>query len=352
MKALQKGWLLTNNGAIMKQIAKLFLILGLIATWQLSGHEAGQIATQIVTQQQSSSLNDNDDYVLLECRLSSFERKSKSNSHLYHLHADRANTTITRSLNWSGYSAFTGTHANPNPTYDTVTGAAGTWKVPHVTASAGGDTYSAAWVGIDGFVNSTVEQIGTEHDVISGIPTYFAWFELFPADSQLIEGFPVDPGDKIEAQVTSKGLDAATNNLFRLVIKNHTKRVKFVVYQSTLPGNPAHLSSANWIVEAPATSLPANCIGILPLANFGTIFFEDCQAIINGRTGPIRDKHWTFTAITMVTTGGVVKDIPSGLTCDSDSSSSGKKKSRCKKNAFSVLWQNTGPFPNDPLCPI
>jgi len=324
----------------MKIIASLFLALCLIFTWNIHGKEAAQ---------QVPGFIDNDGYLQLECKLSSIERKSKSarnkECHLYD-RANRSNETDVLSLNWSGYSAFTGTKQNPDPTYGTVTQASGSWIVPEVIASSSGDTYSAAWVGIDGYVSPVVEQIGTEHDVIDGVPTYYAWFELYPADSQMIEGFPVEEGDKIEAQVTYEGLDGATNNLFQLDIKNHTKKVKFAILQSTLPGNPAHLSSANWIIEAPGISVPTNCVGFLPLANFGEIFFKNCQATINERTGAINDKHWTYASISMVTTGGLIKDITSDLTTRCRHC---KDKKNCE-SAFSVLWQYTGPFPYDTFC--
>lgn len=188
-----------------------------------------------------------------------------------------------------------------------------------------------------------VEQIGTEHDVIKGLPSYYAWFSLFPAPTQLIEGFPVNPGDKIEAIVAFKGRDDCGNNIFRLTIKNCTKKVKFSTVQHTLPGNPAHLSSAEWIVEAPAIVVNS-CLGILPLANFNTIPFSNCEATINGRTGPINDKHWTFDAITMITVNPIIsKAIPSPL----GNSCFCKRKGSC----FSLNWQASGPFPFDLLCP-
>lgn len=332
----------------MKRIASLFLILCPIFTWNLHANEAVQLKEHIAAMQ-GPDIVDNDGYLLLDCCHSSIERKSKSTEMKgFHLYYGEHQGTV-HSLNWSGYSAFTGTKKNPNPTFGSVTEASGTWTVPELASSRGGDTYSSAWVGIDGYVSPVVEQIGTEHDVINGIPTYFAWFEMFPADSQLIEGFPVDIGDKIEAQVTYEGIDGNANNLFRLALKNHTKKVKFAIVQSTLPGNPAHLSSANWIVEAPAISVPTNCIGILPLADFGTIFFENCQATIEGRKGAINDKHWTYTAISMVTTGGRIKDTASHLSTHCHKSSDDNKKSKCK-NSFSILWKKTGPFPYDTFC--
>lgn len=345
VKKYEERYTQTEGVFIMKKFASLFLVLSLMLTWHLPGKETAQVAAHVVAEQ-GIDLDDDDGYLLLDCQLSPIKRKSKSTgrggSHPNYVGSAEKHSASESSLNWSGYVAFTGKKNHPDPTFGSVTEASGSWIVPKLTASHEGDTYSAAWVGIDGFANSVVEQIGTEHDVINGHPVYYAWFEMFPADSQLIEGFPVHKGDKIEGKVTYEGQDSATNDLFRLVIKNHTRKVKFVVYQSTLPGHPAHLSSANWIVEAPATVVSNDCLGFLPLADFRTIFFNDCHATINGETGTIGNEHWTHTSISMVSTGGVVKDIPSDL-CHN-------KKSKCKKDAFSVLWKNTGPFPYDLFC--
>src|SRR4051812_35832181 len=71
------------------------------------------------------------------------------------------------STNWSGYAAVTNL-SSPAP--NSVTAVSGSWVVPTVTGSRQGSSYSSAWVGIDGFSDSTVEQIGTEQDVINGVP--------------------------------------------------------------------------------------------------------------------------------------------------------------------------------------
>ena len=47
------------------------------------------------------------------------------------------------------------------------------------TVPSGGSTaYSSFWVGIDGFSSSSVEQMGTDSDVVNGIPTYYAWYNV------------------------------------------------------------------------------------------------------------------------------------------------------------------------------
>src|SRR5262245_38118591 len=97
----------------------------------------------------------------------------------------------TTSTNWSGYAVNTSRGA--------VTAVSGTWVVPTVTG--GGTAYSSAWVGIDGFSSSTVEQIGTDSDLVNGIPRYYAWYEMYPAPSIELP-LTIQAGDTITAAVT------------------------------------------------------------------------------------------------------------------------------------------------------
>src|SRR5437016_1476144 len=77
--------------------------------------------------------------------------------------------------NWSGYSVDTAASA--------VSDVKGTWTVPTVSVLPGTKTYYAAsWIGIDGDISNTVEQIGTDSDQINGQPAYYAWYEMYPAN--------------------------------------------------------------------------------------------------------------------------------------------------------------------------
>jgi hypothetical protein len=73
----------------------------------------------------------------------------------------------------------------------------------------------------------------------------------------------------------------------------------------------AKRSSAEWIMEAPASGR------ILPLANFGTITFNNCYAVLNGynsnQPGSINYTGWQYDAITMVTSSGIPKATPGPL---------------------------------------
>lgn len=69
------------------------------------------------------------------------------------------------SSNWSGYAE---TSAAP------FSGVTGDWTVPTVTGPNG--SYSATWIGIDGFTNSSLIQTGTEQDYVNGNAQYSAWW--------------------------------------------------------------------------------------------------------------------------------------------------------------------------------
>jgi hypothetical protein len=205
------------------------------------------------------------------------------------------------SLNWSGYAALT---SLTNPTKSSVNDVSGYWTVPALSRSTE-NSYTAIWVGIDGYSNGTVEQIGTEQDWTSRGQQNYAWFEMYPAGAYEILGFPVDINDQMAAEVKYHG-----NNIFQLSIINYTKDVYFLVPFSYTTAPNAQRTSAEWIVEAPASGSTGQ---VLPLADFGTVLFYNCRATINGYSGSINNSHWTYDALTMVTTNHIIKSLPSNL---------------------------------------
>ena len=199
------------------------------------------------------------------------------------------------STNWSGYADSTNAGA--------VTAVSGSWTVPTVTGSGTSD--SAAWVGIDGFNSSTVEQTGTAMDIVNGHAEYSAWYEMFPAAEVTIRNLTINPGDTIAASVT---YNTAAND-FVLTITDVTDGNTFTTTQSA-PN--AQRSSAEWIVEA-----PSNNAGVLPLANFGSVSFANAQATINGVSGPINAarQNTTVNQINMVNGNtGAIEATTSSLT--------------------------------------
>ncbi len=205
-------------------------------------------------------------------------------------HAPRIAEGTSYSTNWAGYAKGTLPGA--------VTDVVGSWTVPAITPS-NGKNYSSAWVGIDGYNSSTVEQIGTEQDYINGTWSYFAWYEMYPQYPVNFDKkkYPVAPQDKIDAEVKYSGGN------FVLTLNDETQG--WSTPPITQQASSAPRSSAEWIIEAPWMGT------VLPLANFGTISFSGSQATIGGSNVTINNSN--SDKIIMTTKGGIVKATPSNI---------------------------------------
>jgi hypothetical protein len=227
------------------------------------------------------------------------------------------------SVNWSGY-AVTGAA-------DSITVAQGSWTVPAVTCASGEKSYSAFWVGIDGFSSTTVEQTGTDSDCAHGAPTYYAWFEFYPKASKDISTLTIHPGDEVAARVTF------ASGTFRIAIEDFTTGK---AYSSTSKVSGAMRSSAEFIVEAPETCVLLKC-SLTKLSDFGTTGFGsdntgitaaiNCAVAMNGPLASLGSYGSAVQEITMVgqSNSSLVKSLPSALSADGTS--------------FTVQWMNAGP---------
>ena len=168
------------------------------------------------------------------------------------------NSTAT-SMNWSGYAAVGGRGA--------FRSVSASWTQPAANCKGVvGHRLAAFWVGLDGFSSLSVEQTGTDSDCRGKNPTYYGWYEMFPA-SPVFYRTTVRPGDHISASVTFRG--PAT---YTLVLRDVTRR-----WTHTIVKNGAGLarSSAEVITEAPSSNT-----GVLPLADFGVVRFTSSR--VNG----------------------------------------------------------------------
>jgi len=197
------------------------------------------------------------------------------------------------SSNWAGY-AVTGR---------SVTDVQGAWTVPAVdTIGSCANSYSAAWLGIDGDNSSTVEQCGTDQDYISGQPQYYAWYEMYPKGLQVLSTrlYPVAPGDNIQARVQSM-----PSGQFLLALANDgaSGRHAAWTFSTKQKLNQAQRTSAEWIMEAPWSG------GVLPLADFNRVTFRGCTATVGGQTKSLQGWIDTqnFDQINMVNGSGGVK---------------------------------------------
>lgn len=233
-------------------------------------------------------------------------------SHAPALIRERHGNMVT-STNWSGYAV---TESNGS-----VTDVKGSWIVPSVDCSVTPTAYASFWVGIDGYSSNTVEQTGTDSDCQSGTAQYYAWFEFYPHLSFIVNSIAMSPNDVIEAEV-----QAGAKGAFTVTITNKSNGQSFKT-STKMPS--AARTSAEWIIEAPYSG------GVLPLADFASAQFEDCDyAAGTGGSKPIGPfTNTNVDELTMVTKSGTPKSQPSALSTDT----------RTNTSSFTDAWLSAGP---------
>jgi hypothetical protein len=223
----------------------------------------------------------------------------------------------TTSANWGGFAVTS--------SVGSVTDVKGSWVEPKIVGTCPllTSAYASFWVGIDGYTSSTVEQIGTDSDCQLGSATYYAWYEFYPKGSVVITALTISPGDKIYAEAHWTGSNTV------LTLDDITSGQNYT-HTGSVTG--AQHDSAEWITEA-----PSGLGGILPLADFGTVYWgsahtgikNTCVATIGGVTMAI-GKFANVHQITMLTVKGTAtKASPSTL--------------GTYGAGFSVKWVSAGP---------
>jgi hypothetical protein len=220
-----------------------------------------------------------------------------------------SNVTTLYTYNWDGYSV--------DGNVGSVTDVKGSWIVPKVKTTIP-NQYSSNWVGMDGDISPTVEQLGTSSDTdAKGKPSYYAWYEFYPDYPKNIP-LKINAGDKIFAEVNYN----TKTSTFTLTLKDVTTGKSFSV---TKKDKTYSRNSAEWVNEAPYSN------GVLPLTNFGTTLFgkyytsisSTCYATIDGKTKNIydfsTDKKHPVNKLTMVSGDLSIKAYPSQLNKDGSS---------------------------------
>jgi hypothetical protein len=206
-----------------------------------------------------------------------------------------ANGSVTgnQSINWSGYAdAETGSN--------TVSQVSGSWTIPAVSCLPAPyenqDAFLANWVGIDGFSDQTVEQLGSAAQCYEGVKYYYVWYELYPANT-VEEGTTAcindnvdcpQPGDQVSASVTVTPGGSGENN-YKLTLVDHTRPQESFSTVQQCAVTTCEDASAEWIVERPATLPPPPApVQILPLADFTRTFFTSGTVVSGGRFSSIQ----------------------------------------------------------------
>jgi hypothetical protein len=192
------------------------------------------------------------------------------------------------SSNWAGY-AVTG-QSGVVRHFKHVTGS---WVQPTATCTPGSDSYSAYWVGLGGYLQSSrkLEQVGTEADCdISGATQYYAWYELVPSAPVTLK-LAIAPGDAISAAVSVKGAYVTVTLADQTRGTRISKRLHFAAPDTT---------SAEWIAEAPSACNSTGVCEPLPLADFGVVDFTNAAVrIADGHTGTISSPYWSAEPVAL-----------------------------------------------------
>ncbi|HEY7143427.1 MAG TPA: G1 family glutamic endopeptidase [Streptosporangiaceae bacterium] len=198
----------------------------------------------------------------------------------------RGGLRVIRSVNWSGYAV-----TRSGKSFRRVQA---TFFVPYLDCKVAPGTYSASWVGFDGFTGArpdSVEQDGIEADCLGKAgktPRYRAWYELFPKP-EIVTGLAIKPGDSVTATVSY----ASRTAKFQLTVRDNTSGGHFAVTRACAAARCPR-NSAQVISEAPASSKGA----LLPLADYGAVSFAS-MAVTDGagRRGGLRSAHWRLSKI-------------------------------------------------------
>jgi Peptidase A4 family len=147
------------------------------------------------------------------------------------------------SFNWSAYAAISSTP---------FIAVQSTYTQPTVTCTVPW-AWVVFWVGFDGYSNGTVEQAGTLAMCSGGtnpVPTYYAWWEMYPTNYIQFMPISVAPGDKIKAKVV---YDSSKSSYF-LSVRDRSNGQTYSQVTACAAGLTCARQSAEWVVERPASS--------------------------------------------------------------------------------------------------
>lgn len=211
----------------------------------------------------------------------------------------------TQSINWSGY-------ADQETGSNTVSQVSGSWTIPSVTCLPrpyqNQDAFLANWVGIDGYNDQTVEQLGSATQCFEGVEYYYVWYEMYPAGT-VEEGTTAcidnnidcpQPGDQITASVTVTPGSEGENN-YKLTLTDRTRPDESFSTTASCATSTCLDSSAEWIVERPAVQPPPPApIQILPLADYYKTVFNSASLVSGGKLTSVgRFRHGSVNDIAM-----------------------------------------------------
>ncbi|KAI9647251.1 hypothetical protein NHQ30_003634 [Ciborinia camelliae] len=158
------------------------------------------------------------------------------------------------------------------------TGVSSSFPIPKPAVGTTGETSASdftasTWIGIDGYGCNNLWQAGVDSTIeaSTGTISYYAWYEWYPADTQVIDLGTLSAEDVISVNLTTSGFNTGT-----IVMENKSTGKSFtdtISSTNTLCG-----VSAEWIMED--LSIDSSTMG---LSNFGSVTFSDAVATTSSK---------------------------------------------------------------------
>ena len=221
---------------------------------------------------------------------------------------------VALSTNWSGYAVTSRSKFNSVQS---------DFIQPSIVCTGAPAQFMAAWVGLDGFNDKTVEQDGTFATCTGKnhkTPAYVAWYEMYPAGS--VEVFTVNAGDEIQPSVTFG------SGTFTLSISDVTTAQSQSI---TAACKSCHRASAEWIIERPELCTKKGTCFLSALPDFDTATLSTDTAATEAAPTAAPISSFTDTPIDMIQSEGSSVELldqtgPLGATGD----------------IFSAQWERSG----------
>jgi peptidase A4-like protein len=208
--------------------------------------------------------------------------------------AGRASTG--RSRNWAGYVATGAT---------TFACVEATWTQPKVRCVGSAAQSVVFWVGLGGFDQRGLVQVGTESTCGPAGTLVAAWHESLPKERFSIRSaIRVSAGDRVWAQ--ARWLDGSH---YRLSLADLTNRQHFTL---RVTNAVVDRTSAEWIVEAPTGGCPSHC-HTLRMPDFRTFRFSEAWLSLGGVRRPVNGTRFVHVREAMVNSAGATRAAVTSL---------------------------------------
>jgi hypothetical protein len=198
-----------------------------------------------------------------------------------HPHRPHGRITDNLSEDWSGAQITSA----PGQVFENVIG---TWNVPNTypDPNDSGLSKCVSWIGIsDG--NGNLLQAGVESDVDNTPDHYiYAWWTLLPMQPIQLK-VPVSAGDNVLCAIGASPPSEQDHSalIIHIWFANTSQGLGTIVGVRVQEGYFT-ATNAEWIVERPSKNPGPPYVPAGPLANYGTVTFQYCSAVMTGTKAP------------------------------------------------------------------